>query len=53
VFRMAKSSHINRYNIWIPILSAFAIWLLGVSPVYIILIAGLGGYAYGQYLRES
>ena len=53
VFRMAKSSHINRYNIWIPILATFAIWLMGVSPIYIILIAGLGGYAYGQYLRES
>ena len=52
VFRMAKTSHINRYNIWIPVLAALAIWLLGVSPIYIILIAGLGGYAYGQYLRE-
>ncbi len=52
VFRMAKSTRINRYNVWIPILATFAIWLLGVSPVYIILIAGLGGYAYGQYLRD-
>ncbi|MCR4592699.1 MAG: chromate transporter [Bacteroidaceae bacterium] len=52
VFRMAKSARINRYNVWIPILATFAIWLLGVSPVYIILIAGLGGYAYGQYLRD-
>jgi chromate transporter len=52
VFRMAKSSHINRYNIWIPILSAFAIWLIGVSPIYIILIAGISGYAYGQYLKD-
>lgn len=52
VFRMAKSARINRYNVWIPILATFAIWLLGVSPVYVILIAGLGGYAYGQYLRD-
>jgi len=52
VFRMAKSAKINRYNIWIPILATFAIWLLGVSPIYVILIAGLGGYAYGQYLRD-
>ena len=53
VFRMAKSSHINRYNVWIPVMAALAIWLMGVSPIYIILIAGLGGYAYGQYLKES
>ena len=45
VFRMAKSSHINRYNVWIPVMAALAIWLMGVSPIYIILIAGLGGYA--------
>ena len=53
VFRMAKSSHINRYNVWVPVLATLAIWLMGVSPIYIILIAGLGGYAYGQYIRES
>ena len=52
VFRMAKSAKINRYNVWIPVLATFAIWLMGVSPIYIILIAGLGGYAYGQYLRD-
>ena len=53
VFRMAKSAKINRYNVWIPVLAALAIWLMGVSPIYIILIAGIGGYTYGQYLRES
>ena len=53
VFRMAKSAKINRYNVWIPVLAALAIWLMGVSPVYIILIAGIGGYTYGQYFRES
>ena len=51
--RMAKSAKINRYNVWIPVLAALAIWLMGVSPVYIILIAGIGGYTYGQYFREN
>ena len=53
VFRMAKSARINRYNIWIPVLAALAIWLMGVSPIYIILLAGLGGYAYGQYIKDA
>lgn len=52
VFRMAKNSKINRTNIWIPVLSALAIWMVGINPVYIILIAGICGYAYGQYLKE-
>lgn len=47
-FRMAKSARINRYNIWIPIISALLIWLLGFSPIWIIIAAGLGGYIYGR-----
>ena len=43
-FRMAQSAKIGWTNCWIPIVSAIAIWLLGVSPIYIILIAGLAGY---------
>ena len=52
VFRMAKSAKVNRYNIWIPVVAAIAIWLLGVSPIYVILLAGIGGYVYGQYIKE-
>ena len=43
-FSMATSAKINRYTIWIPIVSALLIWLLGISPVYIIIIAGVGGF---------
>ena len=46
-FRLAKSAHITLANCWIPIVSALAIWALGVSPILIILIAGLGGYIWG------
>ena len=51
VFRMAKSAKITRYNVWIPIVAAFLIWKLGVSPIFIVLAAGIAGYAYGQYLK--
>ncbi len=51
-FSMAKSAKINKYNVWIPIVSALLIWLLGVSPVYIIALAGIGGFIYGK-LKHS
>ena len=31
--------------------AALAIWMLGFSPVYVIMIAALGGYAYGQLTK--
>lgn len=52
-FSMAKSAKINRYNVWIPIVSALLIWLLGFSPIWIIIGAGLGGYLYGRFFRKS
>lgn len=47
-FSLAKSAKINKYNVWIPIVSALLIWLMGVSPVFIITIAGIGGLIYGK-----
>ena len=48
VFTMMKSARISWRNAWIPVLSALLIWWMGVSPVWIILAAGLGGYLYGK-----
>lgn len=53
VFRMAKTAHISRYNFWIPVIAALLIWLLGVSPIWVILAAGLGGFIYGKYLEKK
>mgnify|MGYP002521768427 FL=1 len=52
VFKMAQSARVTLGTLWIPVLSALLIWLVGVSPIYVILAAGLGGYAYGQLIRE-
>ena len=52
VFKMAKTAKITKYTMWIPVMAALAIWLLGVSPIYVILLAGLGGFAYGQYVKD-
>jgi len=47
VFSMARSASLTRYTLWIPLVSASLIYFLGVSPVYIILIAALVGWGYG------
>ncbi|NMA73174.1 MAG: chromate transporter [Bacteroidales bacterium] len=52
-FNMAKSININRYNFWIPIVSALLIWLLGFSPIWIILIAATGGFLWGKYKKRK
>jgi chromate transporter len=43
---MARSAHISWHNVWIPVVSALLIWLLGFSPIWIIIAAGAGGYLY-------
>jgi len=53
VFRMAKTAHISRYNFWIPVIAALLIWLIGVSPIWVILVAGIGGFVYGKYLEKK
>lgn len=46
VFTMARSAKVTWSNVWIPVASALLIWLLGVSPIIIVLAAALGGYLY-------
>lgn len=48
VFSVARSAKITRTTVWIPILSALLIVAFGVSPIYIILAAGVGGFVYGK-----
>lgn len=48
VFKMGRMARLRVSTLWIPLLAALAIWLWGVSPVYVILLAGLGGYLYGR-----
>jgi H+/Cl- antiporter ClcA len=52
-FNMAKMARINRYTIWIPVVSALLIWLLDVSPIWIIVVAGTGGFLWGKYVKKS
>ena len=52
-FNMARSAKLSWLNCWIPIASALLIWALGVSPIYIILLAGIGGYLYGTLIKPT
>ena len=47
-FNLAKRAQLNKWTLWIPVVSALLIWLLGVSPIWIIIAAGIGGYIYGR-----
>jgi len=52
-FNLARSANLNWANCWIPIGGALLIWLLGVSPIYIILAAGIGGWVYGTIIKPT
>ena len=49
--KLTRSARITLSNVWLPVGAALLIWLLGVSPVYIILAVGIGGYMYGRYVK--
>lgn len=52
-FTMAKSAKINRMNCWIPLVCALLICAFGVSPIWCILGAGVGGYLWGRCRRRG
>jgi len=47
-FNLARSAKLTWATCWIPVVSALLIWLFGVSPIYIIIVAGIAGYVYGR-----
>ena len=49
VFNVAKSAKVGWSTVWVPVLAAFLIVAMGVSPVYIILIAGIAGFLWGKF----
>ncbi|MBO7581916.1 MAG: chromate transporter [Bacteroidaceae bacterium] len=47
-FNMAKKAKLNKFNFWIPIVAAILIAAFGVSPIWCILAAGIGGFIWGE-----
>lgn len=52
-FKLAKDACITFSNCWIPIGCALAIYIMGLSPILIILLAGVCGYVYGKYIKPT
>lgn len=47
-FNLAKKAKLTWKTAWVPVTSALLIWLLGVSPILIIVAAGTLGYLFGR-----
>lgn len=52
-FSMAKTAHITWRTCWIPVASCMLIWLLGISPIWIIAAACGIGFCLGKYRSEN
>lgn len=53
-FNLARSANITWATCWIPIAGALAIYLIdGFSPIYLIILAGIGGWVYGKYVKPT
>ncbi len=53
VFTTARQVKISIQTVIIPVLAAFLIWFWGVSPVYIVIAAALGGLTYGYFIDKK
>lgn len=51
LWKMAKAAGVTWKNLWIPVVAALLIWLLGISPVYIVIAAILAGTGYRFYKK--
>lgn len=53
LFSLGKAARISLKTIWIPIVVALSVWLLGVSPIYIVIASILLGIAYFLYIKNK
>lgn len=49
LWKMGKSAGVTWKTLWIPVAAALIIWLLGLSPIYIVIAAILGGLGIHLY----
>ncbi|MFA6623220.1 MAG: chromate transporter [Fibrobacteraceae bacterium] len=47
-FNMARKAKLGLKTAWIPAACALLIWLVGISPILIIILAGICGYFFGK-----
>ena len=51
-FKMAQTAGITLRNLWIPLACCILIALFGVSPILIIIVAGLAGWLWGRWSKR-
>lgn len=51
--RLGRRSHITLSNIWLPVMAALLVGIMGLSPVWIVLVVAFFGYLYGRYVRPT
>lgn len=51
--RLGARANLTWKTIWIPIVSALLIWYIGISPIWIIAAAGIGGLLYGYHKQQE
>lgn len=52
-FTTARSIKLGKKLLVIPLVSALLIWQLGVSPIYVIVAAAVGGLLYGIFIKKA
>ncbi len=52
VFTLAKTARVTYKTVWVCMLSAVAVWLLHISPVYVVLAGIIGGMLLGIKRRK-
>lgn len=50
VFTLARKAGVTLRTVWIPVLAALLIWLFGISPVLVILLALAAGWTYSKFI---
>lgn len=49
--KLAKDARLDIYTFWVPVVTALLIWMLGVSPIYIIIFAIIAAVVY--YINQK
>ncbi len=53
LLNLGKAAKVNWKNMWIPVVVALSVWLLGVSPIYIVLVSILLGILHFAFVRKK
>lgn len=53
VFNLSAAARITYKTVWLVLLCAGLVWGAKISPVYIILAAGISGFLYGRAKRDK